>query len=208
MGIFNNRSASRSGKNKKSHRQRTHQEYDLTYKSNKPKKAAPAPLINTESAAKPAAPAAQKKSGVPVKRVVVRKAAPAVKEPTVTPAVPNMSAATVPAAEKPEAAPKAVQEKKPAAPAGHTNSEMLTTSVSDEEVENLPDDSAARPKFNFDNGGMGGIDVSALDLSSLDDYIDEESIDEPEDDNIYSDDDDDYTFDADPSSIQISEMDR
>lgn len=207
MGIFNNRSANRSGKNKESHRQRTHREYDLTYKSNKPIKAAPTPIFNTENAAKPSAPAAQKKSVVPIKRVVVRKAAPAVKEPTVTPAVPNMSAATVPA-EKPAAAPKAVQENISAASAVHTNSEMLTTSVSDEEVENLPDDSAARPKFNFDNGGMGGIDVSALDLSSLDDYIDEESIDEPEDDNIYSDDDDDYTFDADPSSIQLSDMDR
>lgn len=208
MGIFNNRSTNRSGKNKKSHRQRTHREYDLTYKSNNPQKAAPAPLINTESAAKPSVPSSQKKSGVPVKRIVVRKAAASVKEPTVPSAVPNMSAATVPVAEKPAAAPKAVQEKKPAAPAVHNNSEMLTTSVSDEEVEKLPDDSAARPKFNFDNGGMGGIDVSALDLSSLDDYIDEESIDEPEDDNIYSDDDDDYTFDADPSSIRLSDMDR
>ena len=75
-------------------------------------------------------------------------------------------------------------------------------------MDNLPDDSSAKPTFNYDDGGMGGIDVSALDLSSLDDYKDEETDDEPADNNIYSSDDEEYTFDADPASIQLSDMDK
>lgn len=53
--------------------------------------------------------------------------------------------------------------------------------------------------------GMGGIDVSALDLSTLGEYSEEKPAEN--DDNIYTD-DEDYTFDADPSSIQLSEMDN
>lgn len=85
---------------------------------------------------------------------------------------------------------------------------MLTTTVSAEDVDNLPDDSSAKPAFNYDDDGMGGIDVSALDLSSLDDYKDESSNDEPADNNVYSSDDEEYTFDADPASIQLSDMDK
>lgn len=85
---------------------------------------------------------------------------------------------------------------------------MLSATVSAEDVDNLPDDSSAKPTFNYDDGGMGGIDVSALDLSSLDDYKDESSSDEPADNNIYSSDDEEYTFDADPASIQLSDMDK
>lgn len=85
---------------------------------------------------------------------------------------------------------------------------MLSATVSAEDVDNLPDDSSAKPTFNYDDGGMGGIDVSALDLSSLDDYKDDETDDEPADNNIYSSDDEEYTFDADPASIQLSDMDK
>lgn len=85
---------------------------------------------------------------------------------------------------------------------------MLSANVSDEELNSLPDDSAAKPVYNYDDGGMGGIDVSALDLSSLDDYSENDTSDNTADDNIYSSDDDDYTFDADPSSIQLSDMDK
>lgn len=100
-----------------------------------------------------------------------------------------------------------VSEKAPTdTPQVSETSEMLTATVSSEDLNNLPDDSTAKPAFNYDDGGMGGIDVSALDLSSLDDYQDESQSDEPDDDNIYS--DDDYTFDADPSSIMLSDMDK
>lgn len=85
---------------------------------------------------------------------------------------------------------------------------MLSATVSAEDVDNLPDDSSAKPTFNYDDGGMGGIDVSALDLSSLDDYKNDETADEPADNNIYSSDDEEYTFDADPASIQLSDMDK
>lgn len=85
---------------------------------------------------------------------------------------------------------------------------MLSAAVSAEDVDNLPDDSSAKQTFNYDDGGMGGIDVSALDLSSLDDYKDENASDESADNNIYSSDDEEYTFDADPSSIQLSDMDQ
>lgn len=86
---------------------------------------------------------------------------------------------------------------------------MLSANVSDEELNSLPDDSAAKPVYNYDEGGMGGIDVSTLDLSSLDDYSEKDPSDENVDDNIYSsEDDEDYTFDADPSSIQLSDMDK
>lgn len=85
--------------------------------------------------------------------------------------------------------------------------EMLTANVSADELDKLPEDGSSRPAFNYDNDGMGGIDVSALDLSSLGEYSEEKP---PEnDDNIYTDDyDEDYTFDADPSSIKLSEMDN
>lgn len=85
--------------------------------------------------------------------------------------------------------------------------EMLTADVSVDELDKLPEDGTSRPAFNYDNDGMGGIDVSALDLSSLGEYSEEKP---PEDsDNIYTDDyDEDYTFDADPSSIKLSEMDN
>ena len=85
---------------------------------------------------------------------------------------------------------------------------MLSAVVSAEDVDKLPDDSSAKPAFNYDDGGMGGIDVSALDLSSLDDYQDDNSDDEPADNNIYSSDDEEYTFDADPASIRLSDMDK
>lgn len=85
---------------------------------------------------------------------------------------------------------------------------MLSATVSAEDVDNLPDDSSAKPSFNYDDDGMGGIDVSALDLSSLDDYKDEDTSDEVADNNIYSSDDEEYTFDADPSSIRLSDMDQ
>lgn len=85
--------------------------------------------------------------------------------------------------------------------------EMLAANVSSAELEKLPEDGASRPAFNYDNDGMGGIDVTALDLSTLGEYSEEKP---PEnDDNLYTDDyDEDYTFDADPSSIQLSEMDN
>lgn len=85
---------------------------------------------------------------------------------------------------------------------------MLSATVSAEDVDNLPDDSSAKPPFNYDDDGMGGIDVSALDLSSLDDYKDEDTSDDAADNNIYSSDDEEYTFDADPSSIRLSDMDK
>lgn len=187
MGIFNNIFKSRSGKNKKAHKSRnSFREYDLSYK---PVKAKPAPVIKNEGAVKGAAPVRNSKQGVTVKRLVVKKAAStsAVKKPEVN----NAAAA-----------------EKNSASVLQDNNIMLTTTVSAEDLENLPDDSAARPTFNYDDGGMGGIDVSALDLSSLDDYLDDDISDEPEDNNIYSDDDDDYTFDADPSSIRLSDMDK
>lgn len=182
MGIFNNIFKSRSGKNKKAHKSRnSFREYDLSYK---PVKAKPAPVIKNESAVKGAP-----KQGVTVKRLVVKKVAStsAVKKPEVN----NAAAA-----------------EKNSSSVLQDNNIMLTTTVSAEDLENLPDDSAARPTFNYDDGGMGGIDVSALDLSLLDDYVDDDISDEPEDNNIYSDDDDDYTFDADPSSIRLSDMDK
>ena len=80
---------------------------------------------------------------------------------------------------------------------------MLSANVSEEELEKLPDDSSEKAVFNYDDGGLGGIDVS-----SLGDYSNTNTEDEAIDDNIYSDDDEDYTFIDDPSSIQISDMDK
>lgn len=88
------------------------------------------------------------------------------------------------------------------------DSGMLSANVSEEELNSLPDDSAERPVFNYDDGGMGGIDVSSLDLSSLGDYSSTDQDEDTVDDNIYSDDDEDYTFIDDPSSIQLSDMDK
>lgn len=86
---------------------------------------------------------------------------------------------------------------------------MLSAAVSAEDIDNLPNDGSAKPAFNYDDGGMGGIDVSVLDLSSLDNYKDEKNSDESTDNNIYSsDDDEEYTFDSDPASILLSDMDK
>ncbi len=100
---------------------------------------------------------------------------------------------------------KVPENKEPEAVAGVTAGEMLTANVSADELDTLPDDGASKPAFNYDDDGMGGIDVSALDLSTLGEYSEEKPAEN--DDNIYTD-DEDYTFDADPSSIQLSEMDN
>lgn len=87
------------------------------------------------------------------------------------------------------------------------NGGMLSTEVSREELDKLPEDGRVRPAFNYDDDGMGGIDVSVLDLSSLDDYGEAPSKESDEDDSIYEDGEEEYTFDSDPSSIQLAEMD-
>lgn len=87
------------------------------------------------------------------------------------------------------------------------NDGMLSADVSQEELDKLPEDGTVRTVFNYDNDGMGGIDVSELDLSSLDDYNDLPAKEDDEDNNIYENEEEEYTFDSDPSSIQIAEMD-
>lgn len=151
-----------------------------------------APAFNAEKAAVPVVPKEE-----------VRLSAPTVSSEEVKPA-----AVSVPNAEETVTAP-AEQEitETETADAVPDESGMLSAAVSAEDVDNLPDDSSAKPTFNYDDGGMGGIDVSALDLSSLDDYQDDSSDDEPADNNIYSS-DDEYTFDADPASIRLSDMDK
>lgn len=152
-----------------------------------------APAFNAEKAAVPVVPKEE-----------VRLSAPTVSSEEVKPAV------SVPNAEETVTAPaeQEITETETAdAAAVPDESGMLSAAVSAEDVDNLPDDSSAKPTFNYDDGGMGGIDVSALDLSSLDDYQDGSSDDEPADNNIYSS-DDEYTFDADPASIRLSDMDK
>lgn len=151
-----------------------------------------APAFNAEKAAVPVVPKEE-----------VRSSAPTVSSEEIKPA-----AVSVPNAEETVTAP-AEQEITETADAAAVPDEsgMLSAAVSAEDVDNLPDDSSAKPTFNYDDGGMGGIDVSALDLSSLDDYQDDSSDDEPADNNIYSS-DDEYTFDADPASIRLSDMDK
>ncbi len=144
-------------------------------------------------------------------------AVPVVPKEEVSPSAPTVSseevksaAVSVPNAEETVTAPaeqKITETETAAADAVPDESGMLSAAVSAEDVDNLPDDSSAKPTFNYDDGGMGGIDVSALDLSSLDDYQDGSSDDEPADNNIYSS-DDEYTFDADPASIRLSDMDK
>ncbi len=153
-----------------------------------------APAFNAEKAAVPVVPKEE-----------VRPSAPTVSSEEVKPA-----AVSVPNAEETVTAPaeQEITETETAdAAAVPDESGMLSAAVSAEDVDNLPDDSSAKPTFNYDDGGMGGIDVSALDLSSLDDYQDDSSDDEPADNNIYSS-DDEYTFDADPASIRLSDMDK
>ena len=150
-----------------------------------------APAFNAEKAAVPVVPKEE-----------VRTSAPTVSAEEIKPA-----AVSVSNAEETVAAPADETETTETA-AVPDEGGMLSAAVSAEEVDNLPDDSSAKPTFNYDDGGMGGIDVSALDLSSLDDYQDDSSDDEPADNNIYSSDDDEYTFDADPASIRLSDMDK
>lgn len=153
-----------------------------------------APAFNAEKAAVPVVPKEE-----------VRLSAPTVSPEEVKPA-----AVSVPNAEETVTAPaeQEITETETAdADAVPDESGILSAAVSAEDVDNLPDESSAKPTFNYDDGGMGGIDVSALDLSSLDDYQNDSSNDEPADNNIYSS-DDEYTFDADPASIRLSDMDK
>ena len=162
--------------------------YDTSYKEEEP-----TPASSEDKAYVSAAPLNEAKPYVP---------APSAEE--VKPA-----AVSVPSVNQTAEASPAKQETANANTSAAPNeSGMLSATVSAEDVDNLPDDSSAKPTFNYDDGGMGGIDVSALDLSSLDDYKDESSSDEPADNNIYSSDDEEYTFDADPASIQLSDMDK
>ena len=162
--------------------------YDTSYKPEEPASASDVPNNYT--------PAATSEE--------VRTSAPAVDAEEVNPAAADVSnveetaEATTAEKESTEAETNAVPDE----------SGMLSATVSAEDVDNLPDESSAKPTFNYDDGGMGGIDVSALDLSSLDDYKNDETDDEPDDNNIYSSDDEEYTFDADPASIQLSDMDK
>lgn len=162
--------------------------YDTSYKEEEP-----TPASSEDKAYVSAAPLNEAKPYVPAPSAEEVKPA-AVSVPSV-----NQTAEASPA--KQETANANIS----AAP---NESGMLSATVSAEDVDNLPDDSSAKPTFNYDDGGMGGIDVSSLDLSSLDDYKDESSSDEPADNNIYSSDDEEYTFDADPASIQLSDMDK
>lgn len=153
-----------------------------------------APAFNAEKAAVPVVPKEE-----------VRLSAPTVSSEEVKPAavsVPNAEETVTASAEQ-----EITETETADAAAVPDESGMLSAAVSAEDVDNLPDDSSAKPTFNYDDGGMGGIDVSALDLSSLDDYQDDSSDDEPADNNIYSS-DDEYTFDADPASIRLSDMDK
>lgn len=165
--------------------------YDTSYKSEEP-----APALNVPNNFAPAASSEK-----------VRTSAPAASVEEIKPAA--VSASDIEETAKASTAEQESTETETAETnAVPDESGMLSATVSDEDVDNLPDDSSAKPTFNYDDGGMGGIDVSALDLSSLDDYKDEETADEPADNNIYSSDDEEYTFDADPASIQLSDMDK
>ena len=163
--------------------------YDTSYKPEEP-----APALNVPNNYTPAATSEEVRTSVPV--TTAEEVKPA--------------AADVSNVEETDEATAAEKEGTETAEANAVSDEsgMLSATVSAEDVDNLPDDSSAKPTFNYDDGGMGGIDVSALDLSSLDDYKDEETDDEPADNNIYSSDDEEYTFDADPASIQLSDMDK
>lgn len=161
--------------------------YDTSYKPEEP-----APALNVPNNYTPAETSEEVRTSVPV--TVAKEVKPAAAD------VSNVEETDEDAAEK-----EITEAETNAAP---DESGMLSATVSAEDVDNLPDDSSAKPTFNYDDGGMGGIDVSALDLSSLDDYKDEETDDEPADNNIYSSDDEEYTFDADPASIQLSDMDK
>lgn len=182
-------------KNKKQNEEQS--DFNTTYPSNydtsyKPEK--PASALNVPNNYTPAATSEEVRTSVPVTAVEEVKSAAA--------DVSNVDeTAEAAAAEEKES----TEAETNAAP---NESGMLSATVSAEDVDNLPDESSAKPTFNYDDGGMGGIDVSALDLSSLDDYKDEETADEPADNNIYSSDDVEYTFDADPASIQLSDMDK
>lgn len=162
--------------------------YDTSYKSEET-----APALKTEKVNVSSTPLNEVKPYAPTSSV--EKVKPAAVS------VPNVNQAA-------EASPAKQETAKVNTSAAPNESGMLSATVSAEDVDNLPDDSSAKPTFNYDDGGMGGIDVSALDLSSLDDYKDESSSDEPADNNIYSSDDEEYTFDADPASIQLSDMDK
>ncbi len=162
--------------------------YDTSYKEEEP-----TPASSEDKAYVSAAPLNEAKPYVPAPSVEEVKPA-AVSVPSV-----NQAAEASPAKQE------TANDNTNAAP---NENGMLSATVSAEDVDNLPDDSSAKPTFNYDDDGMGGIDVSALDLSSLDDYKDEGSSDEPADNNIYSSDDEEYTFDADPASIQLSDMDK
>ena len=155
-----------------------------------------APAFNTEKADVPAVPKEE-----------VRPSAPTVSPEEIKPAAVSVSNANE-AVEAPAAEQEITETETAETTATPDESVMLSAVVSAEDVNNLPDDSSAKPTFNYDDGGMGGIDVSALDLSSLDDYKDEETADEPADNNIYSSDDEEYTFDAEPASIRLSDMDK
>lgn len=165
--------------------------YDTSYKSEET-----APALNVPNNYTPAAPSEE-----------VRTSAPTAAAEEIKPAAVSVSNIEE-TAEATVAEQESTETKTAETNAVPDESGMLSATVSAEDVDNLPDDSSAKPTFNYDDGGMGGIDVSALDLSSLDDYKDEESADEPADNNIYSSDDEEYTFDADPSSIQLSDMDK
>ena len=165
--------------------------YDTSYKTEEP-----APALNVPNNYAPAAPSEE-----------VRNSAPTVAAEEIKPAAVSVSNIEE-TAETTVAEQESTETKTAETNAVPDESGMLSATVSAEDVDNLPDDSSAKPTFNYDDGGMGGIDVSALDLSSLDDYKDESSFDEPADNNIYSSDDEEYTFDADPASIQLSDMDK
>lgn len=161
--------------------------YDTSYKSEESASASDVPNNYT-----PAATSEEVRTSAPVTAVEE------VKSADVSNVDETAEAAAVEEKERTEAETNAVP----------NESGMLSATISAEDVDNLPDESSAKPTFNYDDGGMGGIDVSALDLSSLDDYKDDETDDEPADNNIYSSDDEEYTFDADPASIQLSDMDK
>lgn len=163
--------------------------YDTSYKPEEP-----ASALNVPNNYTPAATSEEVRTSVPVTAVEEVKSAAA----DVSNVDETAEAAAAEEKESTEAETNAVPDE----------SGMLSATVSAEDVDNLPDESSAKPTFNYDDGGMGGIDVSALDLSTLDDYKDEETADEPADNNIYSSDDEEYTFDADPASIQLSDMDK
>lgn len=181
-------------KNKKQNEEQS--DFNTTYPSNydtsyKPEE--PAPALNVPNNYTPAAKSEEVRTSVPV--TVAEEVKPAAAD-----------VSNVEETDEAAAAEKEITEAETNAVPDESG--MLSATVSAEDVDNLPDDSSAKPTFNYDDGGMGGIDVSALDLSSLDDYKDDETDDEPADNNIYSSDDEEYTFDADPASIQLSDMDK